>query len=126
MRRTLFLSLTSAAILGACTTTPLPEAPPVIIEPEPIQTCVSISALQKVIIPAETQTRYATTMIDNAPYDPIETTVKQVRVVKPAQIIYIDSNNAEVLDICEKDIEIGETGPGIGEMLSEDLASPEG
>ncbi len=126
MRRTAFLALSTAAFLSACTTTPLPEAPQIVIPPEPIQTCVSVSVLQKVTIPAETVTRYATTMIDNSPYAPIETTVKQVRVVKPAQIIYVDSEGAEVIDICEKEIEIGETGPGVGEMLSEDITEPKG
>jgi hypothetical protein len=118
MRQIIALSLLAAAI-SACKTTPEPVAPPVIIT-QPVQTCAPVSALQQVIIPAETKTRYAITQIDNDPYPPIETRVKQTIVVKPASIIYVDSEGKEVLDICEKDsIEIGETGPGIGEIIPE-------
>ncbi|RKQ71792.1 hypothetical protein DES40_1122 [Litorimonas taeanensis] len=120
MRRLTFLTLSTALFISACTTTPIVDAPQIVLPPETVNTCLPVSALTKVIIPAETQTRYATTLIDNPPYEPIETTVKQVRVVKPAQIIYVDSNNQEVIDICEPDVEIGDTGPGVGEILSDD------
>ena len=102
--------------LSACTTTPLPEPVQVVIPTEPVQTCAPVSALQQVIIPAETKIQYAITMIDNPPYEPIQNKVKQVRVVKPAQIIYVDSQGKEVFDICEP-VQRGDTGPGVGELI---------
>ena len=112
------LFVSSALLLGftACTTVPEPEALIIVLPPEPVQTCAPVSALQKVMIPAETKVQYAITSIDNPPYEPIESKVKQIRVVKPAQIIYIDSQGQEVIDICE-DVEIGETGPSIGDLI---------
>ncbi len=117
--------LLSAAImtgLAACTTVPEPEPEPVIvIPPEPIQTCAPVSTLQKVTIPAETKVQYYSTGIDNGEYEDIESArLKRTIVVKPAQIFYVDSAGKEVLDICEKgSIEIGETGPGVGEVIEE-------
>ncbi|WP_154813698.1 hypothetical protein [Hellea balneolensis] len=121
-RITLLLSAALMTSLAACTTVPEPVPEPVVvIPPEPIQTCAPVSVLTKVTIPAETKVQYAITMIDNPPYEPIENKVKRTIVVKPAQIIYVDTEGREVLDICDKDaIEIGETGPGIGETISED------
>jgi len=120
MTRTVWL-LSIAVITGlsACKTVPEPEPETVIvIPPEPIQTCAPVSALTKVVIPAETKVQYAITMIDNPPYEPIENKVKRTIVVKPASIIYVDTEGREVLDICDKEnIEIGETGPGIGEEI---------
>jgi len=118
-RTALLLSVAVMTGLAACTTVPEPEPEPVIvIPPEPIQTCAPVSALTKVVIPAETKVQYAITMIDNPPYEPIENKVKRTIVVKPAQIIYVDTEGREVLDICDKEtIEIGETGPGIGEEI---------
>ena len=113
------LSVALMASLTACKTVPEPEPEPVIvIPPEPIQTCAPVSALTKVVIPAETKVQYAITMIDNPPYEPIENKVKRTIVVNPAQIIYVDTAGREVLDICDKgSIEIGQTGPGIGEEI---------
>jgi len=120
MTRTVWL-LSIAVITGlsACKTVPEPEPETVIvIPPEPFQTCAPVSALTKVVIPAETKVQYAITMIDNPPYEPIENKVKRTIVVKPASIIYVDTEGREVLDICDKEnIEIGETGPGIGEEI---------
>ena len=118
-RTALLLSVAVMTGLAACETVPEPEPEPVIvIPPEPIQTCAPVSALTKVVIPAETKVQYAITMIDNPPYEPIENKVKRTIVVKPAQIIYVDTEGREVLDICDKEnIEIGETGPGVGEEI---------
>ena len=118
-RTALLLSVAVMTSLAACETVPEPEPEPVIvIPPEPIQTCAPVSALTKVVIPAETKVQYAITMIDNPPYEPIENKVKRTIVVKPAQIIYVDTEGREVLDICDKEnIEIGETGPGVGEEI---------
>jgi len=115
MRRILFLALVPALALSACKTTPEVEAPEIIVEP-PQQTCAPVSALQQVIIPAETKVQYAITQIENPPYAPIETRVKQVRVVKPAEIIYVDSEGRQVIDICEN-VPVGPTGPGVGEII---------
>lgn len=118
-RITLILSAAVLTGLAACKTVPEPiPEPVVVIPPEPIRTCAVVSALTKVVIPAETKVQYAITMIDNPPYEPIENKVKRTIVVKPAQIIYVDSEGREVIDICDKQtIEIGETGPGIGEEI---------
>ena len=116
MRLHLISTAAILSALSACTTTPLPEPVAVVIPVEPIQTCAPVSALQQVIIPAETKIQYAITIIENPPYEPIESKVKQTRVVKPAQIIYVDSAGQEVLDICEP-VQRGATGPGIGELI---------
>ena len=116
------LALGLLAGLTACTTVPEPEPEIIVIEPEPIQTCAPVSALTRVEIPAETKVQYAITMIENPPYEPIENKVKRTIVVKPAQVFYADSEGKEVLDICDKEnIELGDTGPGIGEIVSEDI-----
>lgn len=121
-RITLLLSAAILSGLAACTTVPEPEPEVIVIPPPPLQTCAPISALTRVVIPAETKVQYAITMIDNPPYEPIENKVKRTIVVKPAQIFYVDNENKEVLDICDKEtIEIGETGPGVGAVISEDV-----
>ena len=117
MRLHLISTAAILSTLSACTTTPLPEPVQVVIPVEPVKpTCAPVSALQQVIIPAETKIQYAITTIDNPPYEPIESKVKQTRVVKPAQIIYVDSAGQEVLDICEP-VQRGATGPGVGELI---------
>ena len=117
MRLHLISTATILSALAACTTTPVPEPVQVVIPAEPVKpTCAPVSALQQVIIEAETKVQYAITMIDNPPYEPIQNKVKQVRVVKPAQIIYVDSEGREVIDICEP-VQRGDTGPGVGELI---------
>ena len=115
-RITLLLSAAILTGLSACKTVPEPIPETVIvIPPEPIQTCAPVSALTRVVIPAETKIQYAITMIDNPPYEPIENKVKRTIVVKSAQVFYVDSENKEVLDICDKEnVELGDTGPGVG------------
>jgi len=121
MTRTVWL-LSAAIMMGltACTTVPEPEPETVIvIPPEPILSCVPVSTLKKVTIPAETRVQYYSTGIDNGEYEDIESAqLKRTIVIKPAQVFYVDSDNKEVLDICEKDtIELGDTGPGVGEII---------
>jgi len=103
-------------LLSACATTQEPAPEVIVIPPEPISTCAPVSALQQVIIPAETKVQWAITQIERPPYDPIESRVKQTKVVKPAEIIYVDSEGKQVLDICEN-VPVGPTGPGIGEIV---------
>ncbi len=112
----LTLLVTLPVFFAACETTPEPAPEVVVITPKPIQTCAPVSALQQVIIPAETKIQFAITQIDNPPYEPIERKVKQVKVVKQAEIIYVDSEGKQVLDICES-VPRGPTGPGIGEII---------
>jgi len=125
MTRIAFLfSAAMITSLSACTTVPTPEPEPeivVVIPPEPIQTCAPVSTLQKVTIPAETKVQYYSTGIDNGEYEDIESArLQRTIVIKPAQVFYVDSENKEVLDICEKDtIELGDTGPGVGEVIEE-------
>lgn len=92
--------------LSACQTTPEPEPEPEVIEivTEPVRTCTPISAVEKVVIPAETETITAITMVDNPPYEPIERREEITREIKPAETIYVDSEGREVLDICQDDL----------------------
>jgi len=119
-RITLILSAAVLTGLAACKTVPEPIPEPVIvIPPEPIQTCAPVATLKKVTIPAETRVQYYSTGIDNGEYEDIESPkLKRTIVIKPAQVFYVDSENREVLDICEQDtIELGDTGPGVGEVI---------
>ena len=85
----------------------------------PMETCIDISELRKVELPAETKIQYAITIIDNPPYEPIENKVKREIVTKQASIYYEDSNGNKVLDICDKEnIIIGGIGPEIGETIN--------
>ena len=85
----------------------------------PMETCIDISELRKVELPAETKIQYAITIIDNPPYEPIENKVKREIVTKQASIYYQDSNGNKVLDICDKEnIIIGGIGPEIGETIN--------
>jgi len=116
MRRLLSLSLISAAVLSACATVE-PEIAEIVIEPEPVQTCISLDKLEKRVIPAVTREQTAITMIDNPPYEPIETRTKRTIIVTPAEVLYVNADGQEALDICEKDIEIGQVGPAAGSIL---------
>ncbi len=91
--------------LGACATSPELETKEVIIPPVPIKTCTPISKLTKVDIPAETETYYAITEIENPPYEPIQRKETLTRVVKEAQIIYVNDDGQEVTDICEEQVD---------------------
>jgi len=117
-RVVLFLNVAVVTGLAACKTVPEPVPEPVIvIAPEPIQTCAPISALTRVVIPAETKVQYYSTGIDNGEYEDIESArLKRTIVIKPPQAFYVDSEGREVLDICE-DVEVGDVGPGIGEVI---------
>lgn len=131
---TRFTSITAAAFalsLAACTTTPEPvviEEPVAVIVPEPISTCTPISALKRVIIPAETKVFYATTEIANPPYEPIQRTEKIEREIKPAEIIYVDSEGRQVLDLCDTpEGEIPEEMDGfddLGDLQTEQIGGP--
>jgi len=115
MRKLIILSAVTGLSLSACLT--VPEAPEaIVIAPPEIETCKSVNTLVKQIIPAETKTQNAITQIENPPYEPIESITKRTIVVKQAQIIYVDSENREVSDICE-DVERGPVGPAPGELL---------
>jgi len=97
--------LSALFALPACqTTAPAPQQQEVVIVPEVVETCTPISALQTVVIPAETKVFYAITEIANPPYEPIQRKEKQVREIKPAETIYVDSQGKQVLDICDKPI----------------------
>jgi len=96
-----FTALAAVLVLGACKTTPEPvvvEEKVEIIVPEVVDTCTPISALTRVVIPAETEIYYAITEIDNPPYEPIQRKEKLTREVKPEEVFYVDSEGKEVLD----------------------------
>ena len=103
----IFTGIVGGFVLMACETTPEPIEAPVIIEPPVLKTCTEISALTRVTIPEETQVYYAITEIENPPYEPIQRKEKQVRVVKEAQTIFVNSEGREVTDICEPEIDPG-------------------
>ena len=85
----------------------------------PMETCIEVSELKKVELPAQTKIQYAITIIDNPPYEPIENKVKREIVTKQASIYYQDSNGNKVLDICDKEnIIFGSIGPEIGETIN--------
>lgn len=116
MRRFTLLALLCGTIFTACQTTQA-EAPTTIVAPDNVQTCISVASLTRKVIPAETKVQYAITEIENEPYDPITTKVKQIKVVKPAEVVYVNEQGSQIADICEEDIEIGEVGPGVGELV---------
>lgn len=97
-------------ILTACETTPEPVEIVEIEVPE-LKTCTEISALTRQDIPAETEIFYAITEIENPPYEPIQRKEKQVRVVKEAHTIFVDSNGDQVTDICETKIDPNAVDP---------------
>lgn len=105
MRYTHLLFAASAfALLGACQTIPEePPAEPVNVVTGPVETCVQLSSLRRLVIPAVTKTVIAITEIENPPYEPIQRREEQTRVVTPEQVIYVDDNNREVTDICTND-----------------------
>lgn len=111
-------TLVALTALSACATK-APVAPPVYIPPPVVQTCTPTSQLTRIVIPAETKEQTAITEIANPPYDPIERRVKRTVIVKPAQVFYANNEGREVLDICEKDVEIGPIGPGPGTVVSQ-------
>ena len=102
--RHIALALTGTALLAACNTVPEPEAPPVTVEIPPLETCTPISALTRVVIPEKTETYYAITEIENPPYEPIQRTEEQTRVIEPERVIFVDSDGREVTDICDTEI----------------------
>ncbi len=107
--------------LGAChTTKAVKTVKPVEVTPPPVkETCVSINTLKKVVIPAVTKTGYSIVSIEGRTeqyYDeqtktwktittpPIERKEPYTKIIEPEKIIYVDQDNREVTDICEKDL----------------------
>ena len=102
------LAAASLTALAACNTVPdEPVAPPVEIVAAPIDTCTPMSALTRQVVPAVTKVFYATTEIANPPYEPIERTERQERIIEPERIIFVNSEGTEVTDICDPDINPG-------------------
>lgn len=99
----LLILLAGTIPLLACESTSY--APPIAITPQPIQTCIPVSALTRVDIPAQTQVYYAITQIENPPYDPIERKEKITRVIKEAETIFVDSEGQKITDICNPEID---------------------
>lgn len=103
MRHLLLSSLITLG-LAACATAPQQAPAPVYVDVGPLQTCTPISALTRVTIPEKTETFIAITEIDNPPYEPIQQRQTMTRVVEEARTIFVDSNGAEVTDICDMEI----------------------
>ncbi len=122
--RTIAITVLFGSALGACETVQ-PEIPVVVTPPPLAETCVRMSTLRKVEIPAVTKSGFSIVSIeteDEQYYDPetkkwvtikippIERKEPWTKIIKPAQTIYVDSNNKEVVDICE--LSSGNTTPG--------------
>ncbi len=104
MRFTPIAALFGSLALAACNTVPDPIPEPIVVEVPPLETCTPISALTRVVIPAKTQTFIAITEIENPPYEPIQKKETQVREIEPERVIFVDSANREVTDICDAEI----------------------
>ena len=98
------LALLPTMLAGCATSQPEPEA--IYIPPPEIRTCFAREELQLVEIPAETRTVVATTMIDNPPYEPIESKQEIVQEVRPAYTEYQDSSGNTVTTdmLCDSDL----------------------
>ena len=104
------LALTAGILLTACASMPVEEVLTE-AEPEPVSvvlddrdTCTPMSALTRVVIPEKTETYIAITEIDNPPYEPIQSRQEMTRVVQAEQVLFVDSENREVTNICDMDI----------------------
>ncbi|PHS40846.1 MAG: hypothetical protein COA91_03175 [Robiginitomaculum sp.] len=101
--------------LAACETIQ-PEIPVVVTPPPMVETCVRMNTLRKVEIPAVTKSGFSIVSIeteDELYFDPetkkwvtieippIERKEPWTKIIKPAQTIFVDGNNREVIDICE-------------------------
>lgn len=95
------LAISTAITLAACASTPEPEPEPVVITAPPVQTCIPVASLTKVVIPAVTKKFIAITEIENPPYEPIQRKEEIVRTITPAQTYYVDETGAQVTDICD-------------------------
>lgn len=106
MTRILIPLMAFPLVLAACASTPDPEPEPerVVIAPEPVETCKSIDALTRVVIPAKTKVVYSTTVIENHPYEPIEREEKNIVEVSPEIVYYVDATGAQVTDICKAEL----------------------
>ena len=114
MRYILFAAAATLA-LAACNTLPdEPVAPPVDIVVAPVDTCTPMSALTRQVIPAVTETFFAITEIENPPYEPIQRTEEQVRIIEPERVIFVNSQGVEVTDICDAEINPGGMVTGQG------------
>lgn len=107
--------ITATTVFSACTTTPEPRGD-AIAPPEIVETCYSISSLEKVVIPAVTKSGFSIVSIENPPEyyvdpetgktvtiqnPPIETRTPYTKVVTPEEIYYKTSEGERTTDICE-------------------------
>ena len=103
-KRVFLLAGSMIVSLAACATAPEPEPEPIKIITPPVKTCTPISDVERVVIPAVTETQYAITEIENPPYEPIQRRTERQIVIEEEKIIYVDSEGREVLDVCSEAI----------------------
>jgi len=117
---------TSSALSGCLLVPEQPQEPvvqtPVVVAPPPPPACYEVAALQRVEIPAETRTVVGISLIENPPYDPIETRTEQKIITKQAEVYYalVDpatGNQKEVTNLCDPAVPRGPVGPLPGEAL---------
>jgi len=99
------LALVLGGLLVGCRTV-APEPEPVFIPTPEARTCFPRDELIAVVIPEETKTYTAVTMVDNPPGPPIERTEQVTRVVREAYTVFQTAEGAEVSEdmICSEDI----------------------
>ena len=98
------LALLCLIPLAACNTVPDAPAQTVEVDVPELRTCVPMSALTRVTIPAKTQTYFAITEIENPPYEPIQSRQEMTRVIEEARTIFQDSEGREITDVCDPEI----------------------
>jgi hypothetical protein len=103
--RIFLTALLATSALAACNTIPDEPVKTVEIVAQPVDTCTPMSALTRVVIPAKTETYFAITEIENPPYEPIQRTEEMTRTIEAERVIFVDSENREVTDICDTEID---------------------
>lgn len=98
------LKIAGLGLLAACSTVPDTPQQGVNVDVPPLRTCVPMSALTRVHIPAKTETYIAITEIENPPYEPIQNRQEMTRIIEEARTIFVDSEGREITDVCDAQI----------------------
>lgn len=116
IRTKIVLAILPLTVLAACASTPEPEKT-IEVTPDPIiQDCYPLATLEKVVVPAVTETRYAITSVESPPdyyTDPDTGETVQIQnppirreepytiTITPEKIYYKTSEGKITADICE-------------------------
>ncbi len=118
--KNIILFLSTILLVGCASTKKQEEKPQTVeITPPVQQTCIPIERLKKVVIPAVTKSGYSIVSIEGKTeqyYDeetkswktittpPIERKEPWTKIIEPERVIYVDSENREVTDICQEPV----------------------